>query len=509
MQYTDRLGLRKPQRGANADPANIEDLNYNFDKLDEYTEKLINITYAELKELRDNSQLVPGQQYRITDYETIINGNVTYNGETKTIYRSAGHQFDIIVVADDVNILNENARAAVHAGDTYFANCDLNAWKIKYCIDNDTSRFNLAISSGKGVIWELEDEYHNYCGYDFKNLQIKIFKVSAHTTNSNYVNKYVGRYTLFSGSYAITPKNSTFNESDFKWVYTFTVVDNTNWTTITDASTIQISGGYTYSYNYCDGIDKNTLAVSPNVFINYQNVSKGNTLKGNSVGNLFVGLYCSSLTADYFYRNTFGYEVTTANGYFSNNTFGEFCNNNMIGHNCTLNSFGNNCSGITLGNSCSANSIGNGCGTTGNTKPFTLGDSCYNNSFGNACINNQLGNNSSNNSFGNSCSNIHLGASCTNNSFSNACFSNTLGDSCGTNMFGDQCYSNTLGNNCSRNVLENGCNNNGIGASVLDLYMTNNCNANTVNASVVSLKIVKQKSNTTFTTSQNYSVITS
>lgn len=34
MEYTSKLGLRKPQRGTNADPGDINDLNYNFDKID-------------------------------------------------------------------------------------------------------------------------------------------------------------------------------------------------------------------------------------------------------------------------------------------------------------------------------------------------------------------------------------------------------------------------------------------------------------------------------------------
>lgn len=34
MQYTDRLNLKKPQRGQNADNLDINDLNDNFDTLD-------------------------------------------------------------------------------------------------------------------------------------------------------------------------------------------------------------------------------------------------------------------------------------------------------------------------------------------------------------------------------------------------------------------------------------------------------------------------------------------
>ena len=51
--------------------------------------------------------------------------------------QSAGHRFDVIVTADDVNKLNENARACLHEGDTYFANSKLESWQLKYCLDND------------------------------------------------------------------------------------------------------------------------------------------------------------------------------------------------------------------------------------------------------------------------------------------------------------------------------------------------------------------------------------
>ena len=93
---------------------------------------LIETTYSALKTLRDNSQLIPGIQYRITDYQCTT---------TTTSTSSAGHQFDIVVVADSTNKLNENARAVLHSGDTYFANCKLESWQLKYCIDNDTTRF--------------------------------------------------------------------------------------------------------------------------------------------------------------------------------------------------------------------------------------------------------------------------------------------------------------------------------------------------------------------------------
>lgn len=128
-------------------------------------EHLVAISWANLKALRDAGELVPGAQYRITDY-------VTTTVQLNT--QSAGHQFDIIVTADDVDKLNENARACLHEGDTYFANSKLEAWKLKYCLDNDTSRFTWADEiNGKGVIYRMIDEFNNDVPYDFKNIQFK------------------------------------------------------------------------------------------------------------------------------------------------------------------------------------------------------------------------------------------------------------------------------------------------------------------------------------------------
>ena len=111
---------------------NAEVENYIKNRLDN-SAGYHKILYAELKELRDNGKLIPGMQYRITDYEcTTIIANT----------RSAGHQFDVIVIANNNNALNENARAVQHDGDEYFSNSNLSSWELKYCLDNDRLRFD-------------------------------------------------------------------------------------------------------------------------------------------------------------------------------------------------------------------------------------------------------------------------------------------------------------------------------------------------------------------------------
>ena len=105
--------------------------NY-VDALEAKVTNAVQSTYSKLKALRDNGKLVPGTQYRITDYTCTTSQSGT---------KSAGHVFDIIVTADDEGTLNEVARAIKHEGDTYFDGCNLNAWKIWYCLDNDINRF--------------------------------------------------------------------------------------------------------------------------------------------------------------------------------------------------------------------------------------------------------------------------------------------------------------------------------------------------------------------------------
>lgn len=73
-------------------------------------ENAIKITYNELVKLRDNSQLIPGAFYRIIDYTCITSEGVEY--------KSAQHQFDIILVAINENTLSEEGWATEHKFNT-------------------------------------------------------------------------------------------------------------------------------------------------------------------------------------------------------------------------------------------------------------------------------------------------------------------------------------------------------------------------------------------------------
>ena len=105
------------------------------------------ILYDDLVALRDASGLTPGRCYRIVDYVTTTSQNNT---------RSAGNLFDIIVIADDVNKLNCNARAINHSGDTFFQNSDLSKWQISYDIDNNRDKYRWAVPEGGYIMATID-----------------------------------------------------------------------------------------------------------------------------------------------------------------------------------------------------------------------------------------------------------------------------------------------------------------------------------------------------------------
>ena len=354
--------------------------------------------------------------YRIIDY-------VTTTSQENT--SSAGHPFDVIVLATSENTLSEEAKAIQHNGDEYFNTSNLNAWKIWYSLDNDTNGFEWAdATNGKGVIYKMIDEHGNDCPYDFKNILFKRKLTDGVLDEENGVDT---------------------------WCYTFNAycTDDTN---IYDASVISRKEIIRRDANRCYGnivkeysvaIDNAGSILNDIVFLNIYGIesmvsfhcfenSFGNSCSSNTFGNS-----CSS--------NTFG-----NNCYY--NTFGTSCSSNTFGNNCYSNTFGNNCYSNTFGNNCESNSFETGC----YSNSFETG--CYSNSFGNYCNDNTFGNNCYYNTFGNNCSDNSFGNNCNDNSFGNYCYYNSFGNSCNYNSFRNSASTtSTLKDYCNYNHFDDGC----------------------------------------------------
>ena len=319
------------------------------------------ITYSDLKALRDESKLTPSRLYRITDYIT-----TTLQSNTK----SAGHPFDIIVLALSETELLEQAWAIQHEGDEYFTNSNLSAWQIWYSLDNDTSRFAWADSTnGKGVIYRMIDEWNNDVPYDFKNIQFK------HPNNPSYYSYYY--YTFASGNVEANTdcSLSISNRCHSNTIKAFMPYHGER--TLNNIIFIG-SGCYNNSFESCC---YNNSFESNCYFNSFGVQCFGNSFRSGCNSNSFKSYCYNNTIGSSCYHNSFGNYFNGNNFYggtcYSN--FGEYCSFLTLDYRCYYNHFGNYCSSISMGSDCSNNSFSNYCGS------IYLGYSCNNNSFGNNC----------------------------------------------------------------------------------------------------------------------------
>lgn len=289
--YAGGASLIKPLIDTKQDVITDLDLIRNgANKGDAALQPISLITYSDLVSLRDSNRLIPGMQYRITDYACTT---------TQENTQSAGHPFDIIVIADSENTLNEEARAVQHEGDTYFEECDLSAWKIWYCLDNDTARFAWADkTNGKGVIYRMIDEFNNDLPYDFKNIQ---FKHPDDTTIYHY-------YYTFSG--VNVDNNTDYSLSVEKECYSNTIREYV------------ISG---------KRVLNNILFIGLSCYNNSFGFSCYNNVLGAHNSSNTFGSHCHDIIFNYYcVENFVGNHCSeinmSGNGFLFNNRFGDNCN---------------------------------------------------------------------------------------------------------------------------------------------------------------------------------------
>lgn len=298
---------------------------------------LHSVSHAELVALRNGGELRPGHRYRITDFVTTVANDAEA--------RSAGHPFDIIVLATAADTLSEEARAIANENYAeYFATANLSAWKVWYCLDNDTTRFQWADeANGRGVIYRLIDEWQNDCPYDFKNVQFKRYRASANGNLKNVIN---GQYYAYNGYMTGVEIENT---NDFRWAYTFTLIDDDGqWRDYSITKDVHDAGtdwGYFKQFKI-GRCEYNHIRNSYTAVTVDENCYRALMLN-NIV--LIVGIDDTGLSGE-MQLNTFGdgnYNMTLKDNPEQNH-FGNKCYNNIVG------SFGN-----TLGNGCSSNTFGN------------------------------------------------------------------------------------------------------------------------------------------------------
>ena len=494
----------------------------------EAAELAVSTTYDALKTLRDNGELVPGTWYRITDYEC----TTTQDGT-----RSAGHQFDIIVLALDGSHLSEEAYAAHHVGGTaaqeedpgqsnenvidapgeleeegsrsadYFANCKLEAWRLKYCLDNDRDRFEWAadgtggayvtISGKEGTIrlmrtailendtvWQYGEE-GNEC-YSAANPEAgdnlysdqSLTNVLTKCTDAGTIEPVFGKGVIwrmideFDNDLPYDFKNIQFKRFEIT-----SVQNGHNENAYSNDGDHPVVGGW--------GLENPNVSVDTETaewFYTFSSVNDGTVTDaslacdcdywnetGSGAGqNKMEGVLKGKFNLP---NNVFVY--AEGDLFCVGNRFGSVCFNNTFGDYCCYNTFGSFCFNNTFGNECYNNTFGNGCNSN------TFGNDCYENTFGNSFRWNTFGNNCNANTFGNGCNNNTFGNDCYGNTFGNGCGANTFGNSFRWNTFGYDCYGNTFGYYCYRNTFGNNCNANTFGNYFQYNTFGNGCNSNT------------------------------
>ena len=504
------------------------DLNSMVDQI-EANISMIETTWSNLKTLRDTSKLIPGATYRITDYTCTT---------TQVGTQSAGHVFDILVTADDVNVLNENAHAIQHKEEVTTVpyptmEVDGTSYYLWTKYENGLKTNYQILTSALDIDCSLEKPYEPNAWLNSGAAYVP----GTHNDKFVYLENENGVYRLYKTDVSGFPNEvdtddyfecsnkikTYFSNCDFSaWELKYCLDNDINRFAWADSSSK--GRGVVYYMkdefnNECPYDFKNiqfklvklsSITWKSGVSSDLQS-SYNEQFVGNYVGDWFTvnELGTANLnTGDTKYFYTFSSEDGTKdlsmNGYINNvydnsmllyvnseshkqelnkNVFvGENIYGNVILNNCYNNKFGHDCSNNTLGNNCSTNTFRSNCSNN------TLGNNCSTNTFGSSCSNNTLGNNCSTNTFGSSCSNNTFGSSCSTNTFGSSCSTNTFGSSCYNNTFGSSCSNNTFGvyyiynkfgNNCTTNKFGNDCYNNTFGNNLQYNTFGNYCGGNT------------------------------
>ena len=348
---------------------------------------LVPITYQSLLDLREDSLLVPGKFYRITDYITTT---------TQSGTQSAGHQFDLIVLALSTSELSEKAFAHPHVeGDdnpismTLYRGTDtmtvnyggpkevngtvMYMWLAgideAYTYNKVPERGSklYQVSNVNGVLieipWLTGDVQFSSTEEYFRNSKLSAWQIWYCLDNDierfTWADTENGKGVIyrmvdeFGNDCSYDFKNiqfrNPFDETDAKWYYTFSYTGNGG---IVDQSLSKICGNNKIGVRRID-----------NKFV---------------LNNIII---CATDETYNTYSNIFGdgcHSIVMGGGYY--NTFGAGCDSISIGYAPRANVFGDNCLNISMLDDCFNNNIGSNCSN------LAFGLHCYSNTFEDGCV---------------------------------------------------------------------------------------------------------------------------
>ena len=446
----------------------------------------VSTTYAALVALRDGGNLVPGTWYRITDYHTTVSPMIG------TIH-SAGNQFDVIVRANDASHLNENAYAAHHEGDNYFAAAKLEAWELKYRLENEKwskSAGTFVIEENDSyalkkigtvdvegttyILWDASELYEDYgltqavsedeeVGTDLMKYDPETGEIDSESWTSPIESKQVvtedGQGTIYFMK----------DEHGNQCPYDFKNIQFKRWL-VTDS----MSGrtGFTDQY----------LGVLNNLPVNLSIDDEDDFVWAYTFSSDAAGGEQEDYSLDGKAHNVYDNIIEESTDYLLPNNvfFGEYCYSNHLQINCYQNSFSQSCSGNSFSQNCYNNSFSQYC------QKNSFSQNCSNNSFSQGCNNNSFSQNCQNNSFSQNCFRNSFSQNCCYNSFSQGCQNNSFSQSCYGNSFSQYCYQNSFSQGCAQNSFSQNCTNIHLFEGVQFCDVTGTGSGNPQNAQILS-----------------------
>lgn len=403
-----------------------------YDNLNPQVEP-VRCKYADMVAMRDEGKLIPGQLYRITDYVTTVNEFMEPNA------RSAGHQFDIIVLALDATTLSEDAMAARHDGDEYFANSRLEAWELKYRLDNvqwSAAKATYVNSDEHGYVFVVDgtEEFDGTLYYRLKGdasfqedyAEFAYAKSLEEGSTISYYDVYDSELMPLDiiQSVSIEPEEGkgtiTYLKDEFEneCPYDFKNIQFKRWKATDNARSIGgLNGLYVIADPEYSAIEGLTVDDEEDIIWAY-------TFSSDAEGGEQTDF---SLGGNEVSRNSF---TSSAVRLLNNVMYGEGNADNKLPE-CFGNSFCENTVANTFGFDCNYNAF--------------AGD-LYGNIFGNSCQSCSAGIRMALNSWGSECQFNSVGLDFEKNTWGNYCSDNSCGDYVQFNTFGQGCVKVTIGN---------------------------------------------------------------
>lgn len=353
------------------------------------TPDMTEVTYAELLKMVNGDEdvngvvqsLVPGAKYRITDFVTTISDD--YNLHNNVKIKSAKNQFDIIVTALTEHSLSEDAKACISVGKTYFNRSKLENWELKYCINNDTSRFHWADANGKGVIYYMKDEYDNECPYDFKNILYDGYYTFDFATynpdTEDFINHKDASIRAFDASITNNDKvreACAKNNIISKYIHPSEYQELNNIICVFESKYHKIflpgqgDAGETFRESGLNGnffgVGCHDIELYNPVYNRFESGCHDIYIYGSACLSNLLNKNCNNFKISYDFENN---KPIFINGDDSDdkwapiqfNKFGLNCNEIKTNKGFSYNTFGNNCGYFEFGENCRYNIIGDNC----------------------------------------------------------------------------------------------------------------------------------------------------